>query len=274
MWFERGKARYVCGQLERGEEGTPHIQYTLNFKEPVRKTALIKHCKFSHYTQVKRDNGAGEYCMKEDTRVDGPWEFGTRPVKRDSKEDWARVRRLAERGDMEAIPDDIYVKHYGNLQRIRKDHCTVRGQADDCKGVWIHGPSGCGKSSYARFTYPYCYQKLANRWWDGYQGEEVVLLEDMDPSTSEALVRQLKIWADRYHCPGETKGGMIALNYTRFIVTSQYTPEEAFANINERDKAALLRRFKVVDFQQEHADWVPQAPVYPEEIGSQHTEID
>lgn len=30
-WFTQGKARYVCGQLEKGEEGTPHIQYFLNF---------------------------------------------------------------------------------------------------------------------------------------------------------------------------------------------------------------------------------------------------
>jgi hypothetical protein len=31
-WFTKGKAAYVCGQLEKGEEGTPHIQYYLNFK--------------------------------------------------------------------------------------------------------------------------------------------------------------------------------------------------------------------------------------------------
>lgn len=33
-WHTHGKAVYVCGQLERGEEGTVHIQYFVNFKKP------------------------------------------------------------------------------------------------------------------------------------------------------------------------------------------------------------------------------------------------
>jgi len=41
-----------------------------------------------HFEPVKVNNGADDYCMKEDTRVEGPWEFGTRPVKRNSKTDW------------------------------------------------------------------------------------------------------------------------------------------------------------------------------------------
>lgn len=33
-WHTQGKANYVCGQLEKGEEGTVHIQYFVNFKKP------------------------------------------------------------------------------------------------------------------------------------------------------------------------------------------------------------------------------------------------
>ena len=39
-WFTAGKARYVNGQLEKGEEGTAHIQFYLNFENPVRLSAL------------------------------------------------------------------------------------------------------------------------------------------------------------------------------------------------------------------------------------------
>lgn len=31
-----------------------------------------------HITPIVKDNGVKEYCMKNDTRVDGPWEFGVR----------------------------------------------------------------------------------------------------------------------------------------------------------------------------------------------------
>lgn len=44
-----------------------------------------------HIDIVKKDNGAAKYCMKEDTRLEGPWEFGTRPVERNSKTDWDLV---------------------------------------------------------------------------------------------------------------------------------------------------------------------------------------
>jgi len=41
-----------------------------------------------HFEKVKVNNGADDYCLKEDTRVEGPWELGSKPVKRNSKVDW------------------------------------------------------------------------------------------------------------------------------------------------------------------------------------------
>lgn len=79
-WITQAKAKYVCGQLEKGTEGTVHIQYFLNFSAPTRISFLKKHCKQSHFEQVKVNNGAHDYCMKTDTRIDGPWEFGEKPV--------------------------------------------------------------------------------------------------------------------------------------------------------------------------------------------------
>jgi len=79
-WFTKAKATYVCGQLEKGKEGTPHIQFFLNFKTQARLAKLKKHCSKAHFEVVKINNGAHNYCMKEDTRVEGPWEFGIKPV--------------------------------------------------------------------------------------------------------------------------------------------------------------------------------------------------
>jgi len=105
----------------------------------------------------------------------------------------------------------------------------VQGEAEDTKGIWIHGASGVGKSRYARDNYPEAYKKLANKWWCGYQGETHVLLEDLDPN-HEKLGYHLKIWADRYHAPGETKGGLVPLTFEKIIVTSQYRPEQLFTD--------------------------------------------
>lgn len=79
--FTKSKAVYVCGQLEKGEEGTAHIQYFINFKKPGQRISFLKKlCPRSHFEPVKINNGAHTYCMKEDTRVEGPYEFGTKPV--------------------------------------------------------------------------------------------------------------------------------------------------------------------------------------------------
>lgn len=99
-----GKAKYVCGQLERGEEGTLHLQYAVWFKTCMRLAALKKICPRTHW-EAMRNEDAFDYCMKEDTRVDGPWEFGERPIRRNSKVDWARVKQHAKAGEFDKVPD-------------------------------------------------------------------------------------------------------------------------------------------------------------------------
>ncbi len=68
-----------------------------------------------HWDVVKKDNGADKYCMKEDTRVAGPWEYGLKPVRVSSKVDWADVKAKAIAGELDKIPPNIYVGHYHNL---------------------------------------------------------------------------------------------------------------------------------------------------------------
>lgn len=105
--------------------------------------------------------------MKEDTRVEGPWEFGIKPVKRSSKVDWSECLKNAKEGKLDKIPDDILFRHYGNIKKIEKDHLVIT-EAADLRGTWIYGEAGIGKSRMARFKFPGHYPKLCNKWWDGY----------------------------------------------------------------------------------------------------------
>jgi hypothetical protein len=108
---------YLNGQLEKGADGTVHLQWFVSFKKPgQRLSALKKMCKFSHWTVVRQDNGASSYCLKEDTRIEGPWEFGVKPVQRNSKVAWEEVKEHAMLGELDKIPADIFVRHYGNLK--------------------------------------------------------------------------------------------------------------------------------------------------------------
>ena len=69
-------------------------------------------------------------------------------------------------------------------------------------------------------------------------------MDDIGPE-HKVLGQQLKIWADRYGCILENKGGAMSSAYDTFVVTSQYSIEEVFGD-DEKTVEALKRRFKVI----------------------------
>lgn len=114
-WHTEHHARYVTGQIEKGKEGTIHLQYFIMFgKDQKRLTALKKICPHSHFEAVRINNGADDYCMKEDTRIEGPWSFGVKPARLNKKGDKARHNKdLIEMGAEAAVEQgQIDIKDY------------------------------------------------------------------------------------------------------------------------------------------------------------------
>jgi len=95
------------------------LQFAIAFPKPGKRiTGLKKFCDKAHFEPVKVDNGIDAYCMKDETRIEGPWEFGVRPLQRNSKVDWARAFKAAAEDRLDEIPDDIKFKHYKTIKAI------------------------------------------------------------------------------------------------------------------------------------------------------------
>lgn len=236
-------ARFTIYGKEKGEQGTPHLQGYTVFELPQRLAALKKLHATAHWEQAKGNSEQNiAYCSKQGDVT----EHGTRPKTSKDKGDaekrrWADAFDKAKTGDIDSIDGDIKLRFYRTLKEIKKDHMLKATDADDVTGVWIYGKAGVGKSRKAREDYPNAYLKMQNKWWDGYQGEEYVILDDFD---SKELGHHLKIWADRYSFIAETKGGAIQIRPKKFIITSNYGPDEF--GWDEDTTAAIKRRFKIV----------------------------
>jgi len=88
------------------------------------------------------------------------------------------------------------------------------------------------------------YSKSANnKWWDKYDGEENVLIEDID-TTHSYMGFHLKIWADKYAFPVEVKNSGDLIRPKRIVVTSNYPIRTIFPDPSIHEP--LERRFKVI----------------------------
>lgn len=52
---------------------------------------------------------------------------------------------------------------------------------DKLESEWHYGPTGTGKSYSVRTKHPDAFIKSNDVWWDGYQGEDTVIIEEMGP---------------------------------------------------------------------------------------------
>jgi len=244
------KAVYlVYGREIAPETGTPHLQGYVVLHKKLMLTAMKKLHATAHWEiAMGTHKQASDYCKKDKDFV----EHGELPVERHvkggaaTKQRYANAIASAKKGDLDSIEPDLLLKHYNTLKQIRADNMRAMPELPDCAGVWIYGPSGSGKSTYARTTYPDYYLKSLNKWFDGYSGQDNVILEDVDPDAGKFLRHHLKLWCDKHDFICECKGSSMRIRPKKFIITSQYSIDDVFPDKETRD--ALNRRCQVIYF--------------------------
>ncbi len=157
-------------------------------------------------------------------------------------ERWELAKRLALSHDIDQIEASIYIPFYHSLKRIVQDHPLPRSRLKQPCGKWYWGPTGTGKSYKARQDHSNYFIKPVNRWWDGYCGEDTVILEDIGLQHLK-YGYLLKIWADIYPFAAEMKGTTVLLRPNHICCTSNYSLDTLFFG---EELLAIKRRFTVI----------------------------
>ena len=276
-----------------------HYQGAIYFRQPLRLQTVVArlggggvHVEVMHGTPQDQV----EYCGKEQTRVDGPWELGERPAQ-------------GRRNDLEAAAETARVS---GIKRVAQDHPTTfikyaKGLREyafimqelaipnmrDVSVHWLWGDTGGGKSWAARqFNQGASYFAVNDEekiWFDGYDGEEVLIIEEFK---GYYPINKLHVLLDIYKCRAEVKGAHSWAQWNTVFVTSREHPQTYYSavenpwDVSGRHPSELQRRITSIhhvtgnhnagtaqwDTAPPGLDTVPSIPLHPQTVGEQIAE--
>lgn len=233
------ECRYICYAPEIGDNGTPHIQGYVMFNSPRHLSALKKIMPRAHleYRRGTHDQArlyiVGDYKGKP-LNADFT-ERGTPPEqgKRSDLQSYYEDIKAGKRGrDLSVDHLAMRVKYPRAEEKLvyEEDKVRARKQYDDGMAPEVHvrwGPPGTGKTRkiFEEHTdiYEPTIRKCGTHWWTGYQGEDVILLDEFN---GQIPIRDFLRLIDRYPFSMETKGGHVWRLATKIYICSNTPPEE------------------------------------------------
>lgn len=240
------QVHYAIWQRELSKTGTPHFQGYLEFKSTQRLAACKKLHQGAHW-EVRRGTQADaiRYNSKEDTRIDGPFEYGTAPTPgQGTRND---LEKFKEDIDSGMSPADLWDANFGTMLRHNKAVLTYK-RAKQVNRTWktnvivLTGPPGCGKTRWCHEKFPGAFWKSnSSQWWDDYNSEECVVIDDFYGWITYSTMLRIM---DRYPLQLEVKGGHIKFLARTLCITSNKRPEQWYSDevLRRHDLGALLRR--------------------------------
>jgi len=262
---------YAIYQLEKGEqEGTEHLQGVLFFNKQVK----AKHVNKTYFTvpeghanynvngsawlgKVNSAQGSIDYCSKEDTRVDGPWEHGDRSLVVEARSHALSSARFYD--SREALVNDLAAQsNYSNIMRQHNDRQLLKKREWHTRFLCLYGATRLGKSQlfkkiqkfifnplgYRVFPIQKCHSssKSAVLWFDGYDGEEVMFVDDYANTFSITVFKDL-VNDSVHRLP--VKGGKVPMLAKYVVVLSNSDPRTTWwPNVPEYHKDAAMARMR------------------------------
>lgn len=220
---------YCIYQMEMGENGTPHFQGYAEFTG-ARTLAWYKNLPGLETAHIETRRGTGSqaanYCSKDDSRLDGPYEWGEMK-EQGKRSDLDMIRKkIQEKVPMKRIAED----HFASWARYNKSFDKYRLMIQEPRRwameiVILLGPTRTGKTRKAyEMAGDDIYPKPPGPWWDNYSGEHTVIWDEFY-GHSYKFTELLQV-VDRYPLLVPYKGGFHQFTSKRIIFTTNQAPKD------------------------------------------------
>lgn len=157
------------------------------------------------------------------------------------KERLAEIQiKLLDGGTEEEISIDHFeewVKYGKRFKDFKMLHTKMRDFKTTV--MVIQGPTGTGKSKYCIDEHPGAYWKTRDQWWDGYELQETIILDEFYGWLQFDVLLRL---TDRYPFQVEVKGGKVNFTAKKIIFTTNNDPRSWYPKIKEANWKAFCRR--------------------------------
>lgn len=196
----------------------------------------LEACRGSEYQNDK-------YCQKENTLL----KLGTF-IKQGARTDLEQLKK-----DIDANHSDkrLWDNHFQNMLRYHRSamkyrEVKLKSETHQFRKITtelIQGPTGIGKTRGVYEKECNLYKICGNdlNWWDGYEGEKTLLIDDYN---NDVPITKMLNLLDGYQLRLPIKGGFTYANWDRIYITTNL--HELHCNAKHEHKKALQRRITTV----------------------------
>lgn len=252
--WDRSHITFCHWQKEQGESGTPHYQGLVVLDNNISLSALkAKYCSRGHFQVLKSVEAGVKYCSKEEGRLAGPFSFGSKPNPGARTDVRALYNAAVERKRVEDMDDNellALAKYPRFFAQVQSCMPPPKRQSDEtfyC--VLLYGETGTGKTRFVQDAFRlgidlYSNPVTSGLWFDGYRGEDAVLIDDF--AGEFPLAQALRLF-DRYPIQIPVKGGFTWYRPKYIFITTNNNPRDWYKyEGRENQRAALFRRFHLI----------------------------